>query len=73
MTTLSCNTSNVPPAWKILKFYNNARILGQNSFQMCVRVCVCQGGKKYFTLWEPRFLGQYFARDRVINGTAGAL
>ena len=25
-----------------------------------------QGGEKYFTSWEPRFLGKYFARDSVI-------
>ena len=31
-----------------------------------------QGGEKYFTSWEPRFLGQYFARDSVIHGPAGA-
>ena len=29
--------------------------------------------KKYFTLWEPRFLGQYFAQDSVIRGPTGAL
>ena len=26
-----------------------------------------QGGEKYFTSWEPRFLGQYFARDSVLK------
>ena len=31
-----------------------------------------QGGKKCFTSWEPRFLGQYFARDSVIHGPAVA-
>ena len=31
-----------------------------------------QDGEKYFTSWEPRFLGQYFAQDSVIHGPAGA-
>ena len=31
------------------------------------------GWQKYFTSWEPRFLGQYFARDSVIHGQASAL
>ena len=32
-----------------------------------------QVGIKYFALWDPHLLGQYFARDRVIYGLAGAL
>ena len=32
-----------------------------------------QGGKKYFALWEPHFLGQYFARDSMIHGPTGPL
>ena len=34
--------------------------------------CLDQGGEKYFTSWEPRFLCQYFAGDSVIHGLAGA-
>ena len=30
-----------------------------------------QGGMKYFASWEPNLLGQYFARDNVIDGLAG--
>ena len=32
-----------------------------------------QGGEKYFTSWEPRFLGKHFAQDSVIHGPSGAL
>ena len=39
----------------------------------CIRKSNVQGGKKYFPSWEPRFLGQYFARDSVIPEPAVAL
>ena len=40
---------------------------------MVANIAPLQGGKKCFTLWEPRFLGQYFAGDSVTHRPAGAL
>ena len=40
---------------------------------MVANIAPLQGGKKCFTSWEPRFLGQYFAADSVTHGPAGAL
>ena len=36
-------------------------------------MCMLQSGIKYFALWEPHLVGQYFAHDNVINGLAEAL
>ena len=56
---LVCSAHKQPSALEIENY--NVNWLGQH-----------QSGEKYFTSWEPRFLGQYFTQDSVIHGPVGA-